>query len=67
MIAKMPHLQQDQLQQMQSLIIAIKHQSTCNEAGLFATAVATNALVKNLYVVISGNNANKVAPCGIQC
>ncbi len=48
----------------QSFIIAIKRFSDCNETGVSATAVATNAPVKDLYVVIVVGNVDKVAPPG---
>jgi hypothetical protein len=39
-----------------------KRHGTCNEAGLSATAIATNVLVKDFCVVIAGSNVNMVAP-----
>jgi hypothetical protein len=47
---------------LQSHIIAIKCHSNCNEACVFATAIATNALVKDFCVVIEGSNVNMVVP-----
>jgi hypothetical protein len=51
---------------LQSFIIRKKCHSTWDEAGLSATAIATNALVKDFYVIIAGSNVNKVAPHGNQ-
>jgi hypothetical protein len=47
---------------LQSLIIEIKHHSACNETGLSATAIATNASVKDFCVVIAGSNVDMVEP-----
>jgi hypothetical protein len=48
MIVKAPKRSQlNQSRQLQSLTIAMKHNSACNEAGLSATAIPTNALVKD--------------------
>jgi hypothetical protein len=41
----------------------MKRHSTCNEAGLSATAIATNAPVKDLCVIIAGSKFDMVAPC----
>ncbi len=38
--------------------------STCNEAGLSATAIAINALVKDFLCCIVASNVDKVAPRG---
>jgi hypothetical protein len=44
-----------------------KRHSACDESGLSATAIATNALVKDLYVLIMVSNAEKVALRDKQC
>ncbi len=38
--------------------------SNCDETGVSATAIATNASVKDLCVIIEASNINKVAPRG---
>jgi hypothetical protein len=42
----------------------MKCHSACDEACASATAIATNALVKDFCVVVTASNANKVAPRG---
>jgi hypothetical protein len=64
MIVKVPkHSRLNQLCQLQSLTIAIKHHSTCDEAGMSETAIATNALVKDFCVTLQCK-VDKVAPGG---
>jgi hypothetical protein len=46
--------------------IAMKHHSTCDEVGLSATAITTNALVKDFLCHIAVSNVDKVAPHGNQ-
>jgi hypothetical protein len=60
-------LRLNQSHQPQTLIIAIKRQSTCNETGLSATSIATNELVKDFCVVITESNVGMVAPRNNQC
>jgi hypothetical protein len=54
----------NRLRQSQFLTITMKHHSACNEAGLSATAIATNALVKDFLCHITASKVNKVAPRG---
>jgi hypothetical protein len=42
----------------------MKRHSACNEAGLPATAIATNAPVKDFLCCIAVSNVKKVAPRG---